>query len=517
MKHLKGIVTFILAFVLIINIIPVNAAADTIQLGKAYRTKNYIAGIDFSYKVTTDGRYLYCLNRHKSTAQNIQAKLISNSKYINEGVVYILKNGYPNKSITGDKDKDYYITQTAVWWLLDMTVGSSNLGEDFKEKGSDEYHLRQYVKKLAYDGYSHRKDTPASSQDASIELVATNGTTMTLKDNYYTSSSIKANTKNISDYQVSIENVPEGTKILINDAVESTYTKAFTLKPEETFKVKVPMNSISSTEATLKIEATKTATTGYAAYEYQPVDTDMQNVALLEKVEKKATSSIQLNIDVTRVTINKTDTNTKQNIAGAKMVLKDSSGTVIASWVSTVNAHIIKNLAYGSYTIEETEAPEGYMLNKNITNFTLSENQKTITVNFENAPKRVVVNISKLDQNTNQQLAGAVLVVKNANGVEVARFTTTENSYVITDLPNGTYTVEEISAPAGYMKNNEKLTFTIDDNHLSHQINFLNAKEVYVPDTDVSAISSIIIALLGISIIGLGLGYIEYNAKTQKI
>ena len=67
------------------------------------------------------------------------------------------------------------------------------------------------------------------------------------------------------------------------------------------------------------------------------------------------------------------------------------------------------------------------------------------------------------------------------------------------------------------MKNNEKLTFTIDDNHLSHQINFLNAKEVYVPDTDVSALSSIIIALLGISIIGLGLGFIDYNVKLQKI
>lgn len=518
MKYLKGIVTFILSFVLIITMImPVNAASETIQLGKAYKTKSYIAGIDFSYKVTTDGRYLYCLNRHKDTAQNIQAKLVNNSKYINEGVTYILKNGYPNKSITGDKDKDYYITQTAVWWLLDLVSGSTNLGDNFKETGSDEYQLRQHVKRLAYDGYSHRKDTSSSTQDVSIELVATNGNTMTLKDNYYTSSSIKANTKNISDYQVTLENAPEGTKILINNAVESTYTKAFTLKPEETFKVKVPSSSINDTETTLKVNATRTVTTGYATYEYQPVNTNMQNVALLEKIEKKANSSIQLNIDVTRVTINKTDTNTKQNIAGAKMVLKDSNGTVIASWVSTVNAHIIKNLAYGSYTIEETEAPNGYMLNKNVTSFTLSENQKTLTVYFENAPKKVVVNISKLDQNTNQQLAGAVLVVKNANGEEVAHFTTTDNSYVITDLPNGTYTVEEISAPAGYMKNNEKLTFTIDDNHLSHQINFLNAKEVYVPDTDVSALSSIIIALLGISIIGLGLGFIDYNAKLQKI
>ena len=431
MKYLKGIVTFILSFVLIITMImPVNAASETIQLGKAYKTKSYIAGIDFSYKVTTDGRYLYCLNRHKDTAQNIQAKLVNNSKYINEGVTYILKNGYPNKSITGDKDKDYYITQTAVWWLLDLVSGSTNLGDNFKETGSDEYQLRQHVKRLAYDGYSHRKDTSSSTQDVSIELVATNGNTMTLKDNYYTSSSIKANTKNISDYQVTLENAPEGTKILINNAVESTYTKAFTLKPEETFKVKVPSSSINDTETTLKVNATRTVTTGYATYEYQPVNTNMQNVALLEKIEKKANSSIQLNIDVTRVTINKTDTNTKQNIAGAKMVLKDSNGTVIASWVSTVNAHIIKNLAYGSYTIEETEAPNGYMLNKNVTSFTLSENQKTYIYRYgglNNLKPRYKDRNSGLSFSTVPQIGAAVTTIEAINMTGVV--------YAIQDSP----------------------------------------------------------------------------------
>ena len=38
---------------------------------------------------------------------------------------------------------------------------------------------------------------------------------------------------------------------------------------------------------------------------------------------------------------------------------------------------------------------------------------------------------------------------------------------VLTDLANGTYTVEEESAPAGYVKNNAKQTFTIDDEHLT--------------------------------------------------
>ncbi len=514
MRNIKRIITLVLSTILVFTtILSVNAATDTIQLAKAYKTKNYIAGVDFSYKTTTDGKYLYCLNRHRDTAQNTQAKLVKDSKYINGGLVYILNNGYPTKSITGDKDKDYYITQTAVWWYLDLTMGSSNLDDNFKQKGSDDHQLRQYVKNLAYDGYKHRNDEIPAAKEVKLDLVTTDGNNMTLKDGYYTSSSIKANTSNISTYQVTLENAPTGTKILLNDAVESTYTKPFTIKIDESFKVKVPIDSINDTETNIKVNAARTGSTGYNAYEYQPVDSKMQNVVLFENGQKKATSSIQLNIDVTKVTIYKTDTNTKQNLEGAKMVLKDSSGNVVASWVSTLSAHVIKNLAYGSYTIEETEAPNGYLLNKNVTNFTISESQKSLTVYFENAPKKVVVNINKLDQATNQQIAGAVLVVKNANGVEVAHFTTTNSTYVITDLPNGTYTVEEISAPVGYIKSNDILSFTIDDAHLSHQINFINAKEVYVPNTDVSAFKSIVIAILGISIIGLGLEYIKYYVK----
>ena len=81
----------------------------------------------------------------------------------------------------------------------------------------------------------------------------------------------------------------------------------------------------------------------------------------------------------------------------------------------------------------------------------------------------------------------------------------------MTDLPYGTYTVEEVSAPAGYILNTEKLSFTVDDNHLSHQVIFVNAREVVVPDT--AEIPSIIIAILGIVFTGLGLGFVHKNAK----
>ena len=81
---------------------------------------------------------------------------------------------------------------------------------------------------------------------------------------------------------------------------------------------------------------------------------------------------------------------------------------------------------------------------------------------------------------------------------------------IITDIPYGTYTVEEESAPTGYIKSNEKITFTVDDNHQSHQITITNTKETPVPDTGTE---SIIFALIGIIILGIGLDFILKNAK----
>ena len=55
------------------------------------------------------------------------------------------------------------------------------------------------------------------------------------------------------------------------------------------------------------------------------------------------------------------------------------------------------------------------------------------------------------------------------------------------------------------------MKFTIDDEHMTHQIVFVNAKEVYVPDT--ASTASTVLIILGIGIIGLGISYIIKNEK----
>ncbi len=512
-KFMKIASSVVLAIVMLVaSIMNVNAVSDTIDIGQAKKVNhNYIADVTFSYKTTTDGRYLYCLDLHRDTASNVKAKLVSNSSYVDGGLTYILKNGFPNKSITGDTDKDYYITQTAVWWYLDSTKGAGNLGNGFKKTGSDPYGLRKYVSKLVNDGIAHKNDSTAAPK--TILEIKADSDSLDLVNNYYVSSDIKAITKsNISNYDVSLGNhVLDGTVVVMSNGKEFTYTAPFRVNADESFKIKVPSKSITTETAEIDVHASAIGNEYYKAYEYQPTNSKMQNVVLLEKEKGFSNSDLRLHIDSNKLSIIKIDANTKKPIAGAKLVLKDSKGNVITTWVSSINAHIIRNLSEGTYTVEETEAPKGYILNTKKTTVTVTNKTKTITVNIENKPKSVVVNINKIDEATNAPLAGAVLLIKDSKNNEVVRFTTTNDSYVLTDLKDGVYTVEEVSAPEGYIKSDEVITFTIDDNHLSHQITFKNVKKTPVPDT--ASTSETLFLLLGIIITGFGISYIVKNVK----
>ncbi len=413
----------------------------------------YIAGYHFGKKKNSAGGYVYCNNIHKGTPHGEKMTLIGEAP---AGIAYILSNGYPNKSITGNSDYDYYITQAAVWWYLDDTTGSNNLSKSFKTTGSDPHGLRKYVTALV----TAAKKVKSYSTASLTVNNASSAMTLSSDKNYYVSNSIGVTAKSVSgQYSVSLSGAPSGTRI-VN---ASTLSDASSFATNEKFKVMVPVSSAQNLKTTITVNVKATGNVN-KAYEYKSSDSSVQNVYgnALYPTTSNLSAKTTLNLATSKVSITKIDSKTKQGLAGAKFVLYDNSGKQITTWTSTTGAHIIQNLPNGTYTLKETKAPAGYKMSKESTTFTISDTNRDVTVKVENTLYSKV-SIIKIDSKTKVALAGAEFVLYDNSGKKITSWTSTGKAHVIQNLPNGTYTLKETKAPAGYKISKESTTFTISD------------------------------------------------------
>lgn len=450
------------AMFLVLDTQAVNAEASSIKLAKATALDGYVAGVKFYFKRQTDGTYVYCLDKHKYKASNITAKL---GGTMNAGVAYILENGFPNKHFTGDSKKDYYITQLAVWWYLDDTTGSSNLSSSVKT-GSDKYGLRKYVKQLVAGAKTAKKK---GYQSPSLNAkVSSTKMSLSSDSKYYVSQPINVNAKNITGkYNVSIVSAPSGTIIT---GVKGVKKNSFDAKNK--FLIKIPVSSVGqgkTVSAKVKIAASSKI---QKAYKYVPTNGSVQPVTRLYPVTKNVSDTIKVTatrpkvkIKIPAVTVKKIDKSTGKTISGATLVIKDANGNVVKTFTSSTSGNRFTDLAAGSYTVVETKAPAGYELNSEPVSFEVTKNGADVSVTVENEHKKTGVVINKVDATTGNNIAGATLVVKDSNGNVIETFTSTTSGYEINGLSNGTYTVTETQAPAGYKLNSEPVTFTISDDN----------------------------------------------------
>ena len=128
----------------------------------------------------------------------------------------------------------------------------------------------------------------------------------------------------------------------------------------------------------------------------------------------------------------------------------------------------IPTLPIGTITIQETKAPEGYLINPEVFVRQVTSNGTAEGVQTYNAPiipEQVMkgsVELYKSDDESGNALAGAVYGVYFHDGTEVGRLTTDKAGYAKSDLlPYGQYYLQEIIAPNGYVLDNTQYPFTI--------------------------------------------------------
>ncbi len=164
------------------------------------------------------------------------------------------------------------------------------------------------------------------------------------------------------------------------------------------------------------------------------------------------------------LTITKLDSVTKKPLAGAVFEVRNSAGGVAGNsnglFTTDESGTIhLPVLATDTYTVQETKAPEGYVLDGTPQTVKLIHGE-THSLTFYNAPKGSLV-IVKQDSDTRKPLAGATFKITTSSGVFVAAqggtvssnglYTTDKNGQIIlTGLEPNTYVVTESKAPSGY-------------------------------------------------------------------
>ena len=461
-------ILFTIAMVFTVGLTSVAAASypSSIKVSSVGKI-NYGGTYYFPVKYTSDGTLAYCTEFKDQFPMEVT---MSNPKRLEAGVSYIIANGYKGTKADYGNDskmKQYYITQLAIYTYL----GQAN------PKNNNEVH------KAVWDLVNKAK---AAKNEANTKLAITlssssKNMSLTKDGKYFLSGAItvKSN-KNAKLTVAASQNV--GAFV-----VDANGNKVTTVKSGSTVYVKMPASSISEGQTATLTMTVKGTSTSQAAYLYSPSDSKIQNIipGVTYPVSENATASIQVVAKkekkiVTKVKISKKDITTKNELPGAKLVIKDANGNVKASWTSTNEPKYIEGLAAGNYTLCETQAPAGYVLATECIKFKVKADGTVASVvmyNKKQDTKVTKVKISKKDITTKEELPGATLVIKDANGKEVEKWVSTNEPKYIEGLATGNYTLCETQAPTGYVLATECIKFTVKEDGTMSTVVMYNKKQ----------------------------------------
>lgn len=181
--------------------------------------------------------------------------------------------------------------------------------------------------------------------------------------------------------------------------------------------------------------------------------------------ENTKNKQIQIHNEKKNITVQKVDKEGKP-ISGATLALfnADTDAQIGSSWETTKEEYTLSNLSNGNYYIKELKAPDGYITSSKKEEFTIDDNTTSKKVTFEN--DKIILRLAKVDASTGKNIAGATMKLSKTDGsIDPITFVSSESDYEV-DGPNnkitpGTYILEELNSPTGYITSDSKIEFEV--------------------------------------------------------
>jgi len=164
-----------------------------------------------------------------------------------------------------------------------------------------------------------------------------------------------------------------------------------------------------------------------------------------------------------RLYILKLDEDTRLPLKGARFSIETAAGIHVCDTDPTDETGYtsVSNLKPGRYCVKEIVVPEGHVLDITPQYFEVKNDDsgKVYELVFYNQKKTELM-IRKYDEDTNISLTGAFFKITRPNGtiVEENAKVNEQGLIVLKDMEEGDYLIQEVTAPDGYLLNNEVYT-----------------------------------------------------------
>ncbi len=168
----------------------------------------------------------------------------------------------------------------------------------------------------------------------------------------------------------------------------------------------------------------------------------------------------------------------------------------------------VPSLPLGTITIQETKAPEGYLINSKVFVRRITTEGTAEGVETYNDPiikeQSFQLELTKADDNDNA-LEGAEFTHTKPDGTTEVFTTDADGRLTVKGLQYGTHTLQETKAPFGYRKNAVLLTFTVQKNNAIKNISVTKDGEPYEGDFSYEITEDGNLSITAVNIAGIAL------------